>query len=199
MSQLNSILPITTPVGIDLAVLNINTYLSSKISWLTNAYGVAEKKISHESGKDISSPEIYTGIGNEYIGLFPDENLGNYCFWTIENPVINNTTSYIEYTPEFEVIVWFDFNDIYGHTTSDGQRLSNVIKEFVDNLNKSPIKAMKIKKIETDVEDIYKKYTTSQLSGRIGFSSNQARNQFPMRPYGVFKIIGTFIYEDSCN
>ena len=79
MSANITIPDLSCPKLIDLALIDIQTHLTTKLSWLNFAFGRSEKLINAD-GK--TYPAIYQG-DNEYKDMLPDTDLGNYSFFEI--------------------------------------------------------------------------------------------------------------------
>lgn len=68
------------PKMVDLALLEIQAKLLSDLSWLNNAFGKVD--LMKEG-----IPCVYVGgpVGEDYLGLFPDSHLGNFCFFDFKD------------------------------------------------------------------------------------------------------------------
>ena len=67
----------TNPIEIDAAIVDMQSKLSSNISWLTQAYGRAYRNIDLSTGERIYFPEIYLGEQNNsyrYLNVTPDSD-----------------------------------------------------------------------------------------------------------------------------
>ena len=59
--------------------------LAKNLGWLNYAFGKAERLVKDYKGKRVYSPNLYVGK-NEYELITPDSNIGNYCFFVLDEP-----------------------------------------------------------------------------------------------------------------
>ena len=75
-SLLNPIVPIPLePVEIDQTIEEINALLITNLTWLSNAYGRAYRKIEKTEKETLYLPEIYVGVRKtkkDYYRVTPD-------------------------------------------------------------------------------------------------------------------------------
>jgi len=70
---------ITTPVGIDLPIQNLQKYLVANVSWLVDVYPKAYKNIDNQGRY---TPEVYNS-GNEYIDVLADDYVNAMSFFEV--------------------------------------------------------------------------------------------------------------------
>ena len=68
---------IVSPAGLDRALGQIATHLQTSVSWLTNAYGLAQKIIEPTG----TYPVVYEENGIDHFPVYPNENLGNFTYF----------------------------------------------------------------------------------------------------------------------
>lgn len=192
------------PVLEDAAFLLIRNKLESGLSWLNKAYGKAQKIVNRSgnipesyfpSGREVYFPGIHVG-GNEYLDMFPDEHLGNYSFFDMrldEYRVDNWATKSpkkMMYKFNAGLIVWFDFRTVYP-SPADWQKysVSNVVKLVIDELAAMTLPGvhLEVDRYFETVENIYRGYTHTEI-----------KNQFAMKPYGLFRIDLDINYRILC-
>ena len=180
-----------SPELLDRIIGNIQKGLSDNIGWLDNAFGRAERIVKYnDNGRRIYIPTVYIGE-NDYREVSPDSQLGNFCFFWVEDHQsvewIDKQSIGIE--TGFSVIFWFDYRTIFN--ASSERNKERLKKEILDVLNggfwlKSG--RIKINKIYELAENIYK-----------GFSLDEIDNQFLMQPFGGFRFEGVLKIEETCT
>lgn len=196
----------TLPVLEDAVLLLIQAKLEAGLSWLTTAYGRAQKLVRrsgnigeayYPQGREISFPGIYANStdGKEYLDMFPDELLGNYSFFDLRDEQL--VSDYVQKSPlkntyKFGVglVVWFDFRTVYPSPADwKAYSVTNVMKQVFDLLATMTVPGahIEIDRYYESVENIYR-----------GYSHNEVRNQFANRPYGVFRIEMDITYKPPC-
>jgi len=177
---------------LDFVLAEINTILSTNLSWLTGTYGRVER-ISHNEIKKTLEPVVYTSETRkkEYISLLPDSHLGNYCFFDIED---GEELDWMQEHPSkttvnFGLVFWFNIEDVYPNNYSN-KTLENIKSHVINVLKTNTITSahINIDKIYQDPENVFSDYTTED-----------ERTHFLMRPYGGLKIEGTLKYWPDCD
>lgn len=180
---------LSNPAALDLGISQVNTKLSANLSWLTNAYGVAEKREMMDEGIPIQFPAVYTS-GNEYIDLRPDDSLGNFCFWSIVdyNPMYDPGGRLLRESGNWSLIFWFDYRDVF--VNQDQHNIRDVIAAIHPILFPGGFSniALQVQSVVTRSELIYVGYTVPA----------EVRDQYLMRPYGGLRITGQFVTRINC-
>lgn len=180
---------IASPVLLDVCFAQVSSALETGLSWLTKAYGKAERRERTRDRSSILYPAIYAG-GNDYINMLPDEHLGNYSWFdVVESQEVEwRYRSAHDFKARFGLVFWFDFRTVY---PSDHQEktLEHVKSEVLGVLGSStlPSTRLRVDQISERVENIYPGYTLHEVD-----------NQFLMRPYGGFRIEGEVTYKAAC-
>lgn len=179
----------TNPALFDKVIGYIQTGLADNLTWLNYAFGKAERLVKNYNGKRVYSPNLYVGK-NEYELITPDSGIGNYCFFTLDEPqdveweVGDNT--YIE--APFSLIVWVDMRTI----EQDDERNTEAIKQdILRTLNgKLWLKEghIRITRIWEKAENIFK-----------GFTLDEIDNQFLMQPYCGWRFEGVIDVHTDCE
>lgn len=189
---------LTSPVLEDAALLLIQAKLESELTWLTTAYGRAQKLVERDgTQREISFPAIYASSndGREYIRMFPDELLGNYSFFDLrdEQEISNYATKAPGkniYRFGADLIVWFDFRKVFPSPANwKAYSVANVVQQVSDVLQSSQLNgaSVEIERYYYLVENVYRGYSHKEIS-----------NQFAMPPYGCFKIQTKITYKKQC-
>ncbi len=189
---------LTSPVLEDAALLLVQNKLDAGLSWLTTAYGRAQKMIRKSGdGRDVYFPGVHavSPDGKDYIPLFPDEGLGNFSFFDLNDD--QEVSNYVEKQPLKNIhkfganlIVWFDFQTVYP-SPADWRAYStaNVMQQVMDVLQTAtlPSAHLIIGRRYQNTENVYRGYDYKEIA-----------SQFNMRPYGCLKIEMEITYKRIC-
>lgn len=178
-----------TPTAVDAALIEASTKLKIKMPWLTALYGKAQKLSRLDEKKRlIKYPAIYTGKAQEYASLLPDERLGNFSFWDIDDYSIENKTRQMQIiTAEFGLVLWFNINKVLA---ADEKRNLEMIKQDVLNYfaGLSVLGArFECKTVTEDFNKIYKGYSVKEVSA-----------QHIIHPFAGLRFNGTVRIEKYC-
>ena len=164
-------------VLIDAAIAKIEDALAAGLGWLNTVYGRAERIVKVIDGKRYYMPAWYAGNevsgDNEYTLLVPDSRLGNYAFFTVDDPeeITLRRGEQSSFRLPFSLIVWCE-RDIL-------RVLNNVFFPFTAR--------MTVAQIYEKAENVFK-----------GFTLDEAQNQYMMHPYAAWRITGELFVEDEC-
>ena len=179
---------LTQPKLIDLALLEIQTGLVVKLSWLDKAYGKAQKQSKIIDKRARKYPAVYIGEEN-YLKVFPDGHIGNFIFFDVEDgaEIAHTGRKIQDYKAKVGMIVWFDFRDVY----PADWKLKTVENVKFDVLNAFttltlPNSQIQIQKSWEEADNIYK-----------GYDHKEIDNKFLMRPFGGFRIDFDMKYTDK--
>lgn len=176
------------PVMIDKVISYIQIYLKDNLSWLNYSFGRAQKLTRMRDKKEHSYPGIYIKK-NEYADLFPNEQFGNFSFFTTDDPQTIDWNPRIrnEIKTPCSLIIWYNLKKIYGCNT---ERNTEAIKaEVLRKLSDMTIASgrFSVEKIYEKAENIYK-----------GYSLKEIDSQYLMQPYGGLRIEGTLTFIEPC-
>ena len=181
---------IEDPVLLDLALFEIQQKLELAFDWLDTAYGKAEKRPRKVGEKEVNEPVIYAG-DTSLIQMFPDEHLGNFSFFDIEEGEDISSAVSSRVIANFGLVIWFDYRLVFNEYSTQWQRKSIdhvkllVINFFKDNyFNYSSVN---LEKAYVTAEEIYKNYRESLYQGE---TSRALRQQYLQRPYGGVRLEG---------
>jgi hypothetical protein len=180
---------ISSPALLDAACKAVGDALETRLSWLTNAYGRAEKKERTRDGQRIQYPAVYCG-GNEYLMLFPDGHLSNFCFFDVTDGYTAEWTPrrYWQVKATVGLIFWFDMRTVYA-SNHESKTAENVKDAVLTALGATlgPAVRFTVNRILDRSENIFRGYSISEID-----------NQFMMRPYGCFRLEGELVYQYHC-
>lgn len=177
------------PEMLDIIVNNMQQGLSDTLPWLDNVFGIAERLVKYnEKGKRIFTPCMYQ-TGNEYMELLPDSDLGNFAFFTIDDPQgVDYDRSSVAMKTPFSIIFWLDYRLINSDASTRNKEM--VKRQILDALNGGfwlKNGRIKINRIYALAENIYR-----------GFSLDEIENQFLMHPFGGFRFEGVLEISETC-
>lgn len=164
-----------------------------ELPWLDVAFGRAQRLVKIVNGKRIISPNVYCGGWNghgknDYIEVSPDAHIGNFSFFTIDDPQTLDGGPWARtITTPFGLVFWMDLRKVFG---SDTARNTEMLKAQVfDLLGKVAIGGAYIRLNRTYeiAENIYKGYNISEVD-----------NQYLMHPYWGFRLDGELKYDEFC-
>lgn len=184
---------LTDPKMIDLALQELNTVFTTELTWLNHAFGKCERRVETEYQKKVIFPAVYTGE-NEYKKLFPDEHIGNFSFFTVQDGTegTNKGRLNADVKATFSLIVWFDFEKVFpSPLNSDQYTTRNVITLFTEIFRTKTFQLFKIGsklKFYEEGQNIYK-----------GFTDKEVERQYLKRPFGGFRIEGDIYYHEKSN
>mgnify|MGYP000073652995 CR=1 FL=1 len=169
MATNQTISTLTDPKGIDKVVTDLNTQLLT-LSWLDNAYGVAEKH--YEDGNTF--PVIHAS-GIDYEVLRPDSYKDNFCFWVLDDPqMVDDMPGRTTSRAKVRLVVWFDYSKVF--PSVNGYTAENVIALLLEKIRSTSSGSVKITRTYRDPQNVYR-----------GFKFPMNDKPF-MRPFGCVGI-----------
>lgn len=178
-----------TQVLIDRAIEPIRAAME-KLQWIDRAFGKSYREIKRENGIEKTYPAIYTGSA-EYLNMFPDGHLGNYCFFIVDDPYTIASDKYYPFQQNsfkttVRIVFWFDERKVFDYSKSNKELLKlqalNVLKRYVGS------NVWSVEKIMERPENVYR-----------GFNGyKEIQDQFCMYPYGLFSIECEVIFCEDC-
>lgn len=177
------------PVLVDKALAALNTELL-KLTWINRAFGKSEVLYNVENGRRFRKPAIYSERG-EYVDLFPDEHLGSFSFFIVTDQKYERIgTNYISTEFRFDLVVWFDFRDVYPSPANPDEYTKENVKQLLLSqlqLVRLPGFQLVVTGSEDDPDAIYRDFDRSMLN-----------NNYYRRPTGVVMIKGKAKYKAVC-
>jgi len=173
------------PKGIDKALDDIGSKLDSALSWLSNAYGRAERLEEDRDGIRYNYPGVYVG-GVDYLNVHPDEHLENHSFFMVAD---RNATrvqgDFIGGDCDVRLIVWFDYREVYP-ADHESRSIENVIIDVLEALK--------------SIRGVgYRFEVTGVMRDGAQYEGYDLTLQQPlMRPYGGFAVNLNVQYWEEC-
>lgn len=181
------------PTLIDAAVASLNDRLRG-LSWLTYRYGAAQRLTKEKNGV-YNYPGIYIGgTADGYLDLLPDEKLGVYSFWDINDPVNVRSIHQVDGMITFRaaLVVWGNLRNIYP-SDWQGRTSYNLATDILDRLllgssgSADAVIGDDVQIFANEGATIYPRYTHKEIN-----------RQFLMKPYGGCRIEMDITYNKPC-
>ena len=160
------------------------------ISWLDHIFGSSERLVKMKDGMRYYTPNVYYGKEN-YIQLLPDNTeLGNYCFFVLEEPQTVSVPMGIQnrLRAPFSLVVWVDMRQV--GATYDDRNTEQLKEEVLKTIRRGWIKqgSVTIEKIYEKAENVFQ-----------GYSLDEVDNQYLMAPYAGFRLMGELQIDEECD
>ena len=178
------------PAFIDKVVVQVQDALKAQLPWLNYSFGRAQKLATLKDKQSYFYPGVHIGKG-AYINVLPDQNLGNYSFFIIEDPQSvdfrPNTQNNVKV--EYSIIFWFNLNKIFpGVQDRNTEALKEQIVRVITRELRLTSGRIDIRQIFEQPENIYK-----------GYSLKEIDSQYMMQPYGGIRFEGEILFmEGGC-
>jgi hypothetical protein len=171
----------------DVPIDEIQTALDNECSWLNTIFGRCERLV-----KEINGNKYYTAnwhkAGNDYIWIAPDEGLGNFCFFVLDEPT--NLEPYhagdvTRSTIGFSLILWCDLRTIY--ESRDTEAIKEEILKILNGHTHLHSGRMSINRVYERAENVFREFDYDEID-----------NQFMMHPFAAFRFEGELIVDTLC-
>ena len=157
--------------------------------YLDNIFGIAERTVKQIDGRNYFSPSWFVN-GYDYINLLPDDTLGNYVFFTLDEPqeIEHEQGLQNRYTCGFNIILWAKF-DANIDTYQDRNREA-VKSDFLRVIEGAWMRRgyFRIDSIYERAENVFQ-----------GFTTDEVDNQYMMQPYYGYRFHGKITISDICG
>lgn len=178
------------PAFIDKVVVQIQDSLKAKLPWLNYSFGRAQKLVTLKDKQNYFYPGVHIGKGT-YINVLPDQKLGNYSFFIIEDPqnVDFRVHSSSNVKLKYAIVFWFNLSKIFpGVQDRNTEALKAQIIKILTRELFLTTGRIDIRQIFEQPENIYK-----------GYSLKEIDSQYMMQPYGGIRFEGEMIFmEGGC-
>ena len=160
------------------------------IAWLTHIFGRSERLVKMKDGARHYTPNVYYGK-DEYIQLLPDnKELGNYCFFVLEEP----QTVSVPYGASnrvkapFSLVVWVDMRTV--GATYDDRNTEQLKEQVLKTLRRAWLRhgAIELNRVYERAENVFQ-----------GYSLDEVDNQYLMAPFAGFRITGEMVIDEECD
>lgn len=173
----------------DKVITEIEQGIEARIPWMDNIFGRAETLTKEQNGKRYKSPNWYKS-NDEYIQLLPDDmQLGNYCFFVLNEPneIDNEQGNTALLKTDFAVIFWLDMRRA---ETEDTRDTEGIKEDILSVLNSVLLREGRVKfnRIYERPENVFR-----------GYDYDIVDNQFMMSPFVAFKFEGEMLIKETCK
>ena len=160
------------------------------LGWLNHIFGRSERLVKMKDGMRYYTPNVYAGKDN-YIQLLPDNtDLGNYCFFVMDEPQTVTLPMGVQNRVKapFSLIVWVDMRKV--GATYDDRNTEYLKEQLVKTIRKGWVKSgsVTIEKIYEKAENVFS-----------GYSLDEVDNQYLMSPFAGFRISGEMQIDEECD
>lgn len=179
----------SNPVMFDRVIQDLQQSLAKELPWLNHSFGRAERLVKTQDGRRVYTPNLYIGH-NEYVQLLPDQGLGNFSFFVMEEPeqVMGDNHPLLQMKAPFSLIVWVDMRTV---DQRDERNTEDIKVKILATINEfAPLKTghAHINKIYTRAENVFN-----------GFSLDEVSNQYMMAPFCAWRFYGEMQVRDMCR
>lgn len=176
------------PRLLDKVITELQRGLADRLPWLNHSFGKAERLVKMIDGRKVYTPNIYIGK-NEYELLAPDDYLGNFSFFTIDDPqeISWSVGETSEIKSPFSLIVWVDMRKIQDVDNRDTESVKRQILRSLNGEIRLRHGSITINKIYERAENIFR-----------GFTLDEIDNQFLMSPFMGWRFEGLMKVDDDC-
>ena len=189
MAVIGRVMKIERPALFDRCIVSLQDGLAGALPWLDHVFGRVERLVKEQNGVRRYTPNVYLG-GDEYLLLLPDQGLGNFCFFVLEDA--EEVEWYVgdrsRLSATFSLVVWLDMRTI--DEDRDTRNTERVKADVLRALNGG----VWVREGSITVESIY-----SRAENVFdGFTLDEVDNQFLMSPFAGFRFEGTMKVKDEC-
>jgi hypothetical protein len=179
----------TAPALLDVVIGQIQDLLKLKLPWLNYSFGRSQKLATTKERKNYFYPGVHIG-GGEYISVFPDQSLGNFSFFAIDDPQV------VEFAPnsfntikaKYALIFWFNLDNIFaGSEDRNTEEIKAQILKVLTRDLRLTVGRLNIESINEKAENIYK-----------GFNLSEINSQFLMQPFAGMRFEGEILIMEGC-
>lgn len=188
MGRLTRIMKMSNPRLFDIIIGEIQDGLGANIAWLDHVFGRVERLVEMIDGKKYFTPNIYLGR-NDYELILPDQKLGNFCFFQLEEPqqISYERGDTNKLTAPFSIVVWVDMRTIEDSDTRNTEAVKRDILRVLNGEIFVRSGWFRINRIYDKAENVFSGYTLDEVD-----------NQFLMQPFCGWKFTGELHISDTC-
>ena len=179
------------PVFVDKAIAEIQTLLSTELSWLTHAFGRSYDYNERRSGEWLKKPFVYVNDG-QYQPVQFNDNLQAQCFFTVGDRTFldyeKNQQNFVEIP--VSIIFWANLKKIDDSKGASYYFLEELINDVQSVFNKATLidSTFIIDEVVENKDDVLEEFD---------FDDNDLK--FWTFPYGGFRIDMTLTVLEDCT
>lgn len=175
------------PKLLDAVIGGIQPQLLAKIPWLDYSFGKAQRIVKVVNGRRRFIPSVYQSK-NEYFEVTPDQNIGNFCFWWVEDPQNFGPEVWpVRMEVNFSLIFWFNLAKVW--RSKDNRDVETLKLQILQVLKAVQVKegGLNITRVYEQAENVYR-----------GFTLDEAENQFLIHPFAGLRFNGVLTVDSVC-
>ena len=186
---IGKVVKVSNPALFDRCIVSLQDGLAKELPWLDHVFGRAERLVKEQGGVRRYTPNIYLG-GDEYLLLLPDQDLGNFCFFVLDDPedVQWNVGERSRLQGTFSLVVWVDMRTVDDDDTRNTERVKAQILRALNGGIWVRSGSISVAEIYSRAENVF-----------AGFSLDEIDNQFLMSPYAGFRLQGEILAIEECS
>lgn len=172
----------------DVPITEIEHSLQENCDWLDTIFGRCERLVKEINGKKYYSANWYLG-GKEYVRIAPDEGLGNFAFFVLDEPTDLETYFRGDVTRcsiGFALIIWADMRKMT--TDRDTEAIKDEIITILSKRTFLHNGRVSINRIYERAENVFREFDYDEID-----------NQFMMHPFAGFRFEGEFLIDTLCT
>lgn len=189
----------TTPVetttsfkDLEVKLQGYSAAIKAKLSWLTYAFGLADRVVEFKDGKAKVFPAIYQDTNKkELLSLEPSDLHQAFCFWVKDEEVETEENNWSRLIINVSLIFYMDLRDI---APSENWKLTKtkIRQDILEAIRQTKYSGLGVLEpvsiIEDDITSIYD-----------GFTMEQIDNKFKIYPKNALRINFRFGYLRECG
>ena len=162
--------------------------LAANCAWLDHVFGRCERLVKVQNGQKYFTPNWYRGK-REYLLLTPDQRLGNYCFFVMDEPqqVTWSAGETSRLRSPFSLIVWVDIRTIDEHDERDTEKVKEDVLHVLNGQAWIREGSISVARIYERAENVFQ-----------GFTMDEVDNQFMMSPFAAYRFDGEMRINNAC-
>lgn len=186
---LDRIVKRTSPHLFDKVIGDMQQGIADNVTWIDHIFGRAERLLKVIAGRRYYTPNWYRG-DDEYILLAPDQGLGCYGFFVLDEPQDVSWSAGLNSRLEapFSLIVWADMREVDTQTdTRDTEKGKQDILKALNGGTWVHDGGFVINRIYERAENVFR-----------GFTLDEVDNQFLMSPFAGWRFDGVMTIKNDC-
>lgn len=176
------------PAMFDRVIGYVEEGLAEHIPWLDTIYGRCERLVKIIDGRKYFTPNWYDGKG-EYTMLTPDQGLGNYCFFVLDDPqrMMWEVDARVMMRSPFSLIVWVDMRTVDEFDERNTEKVKEDVLRVLNGHAWIREGRVRVSRVYERDENVFQ-----------GFTMDEVDNQYMMSPFAAFRFEGELQINSDC-
>ena len=176
------------PALFDKVIGYVEEGLAENIPWLDSIFGRCERLVKIIDEKKYYTPNWYEGDG-EYLILTPDQGLGNYCFFVMDEPqrMMWKVGERARMRAPFSLVVWVDMRTIDEHDERNTEKVKEDVLRVLNGQAWIREGRVSVARVYEKAENVFQ-----------GFTMDEVDNQYMMSPFAGFRFEGELQINNAC-